>query len=140
MKLSAKTEYACLAMLQLAREYRNVNPLPIHRIADEHAISARFLVQILVQLKKASLVASTRGSAGGYRLARQPDKITLADVVEVMEGETRPATNAGNHSPLVRSLLQLCRELDEVQRDRLGEITMAHLVEQAGQRDPIWYI
>ena len=67
MKLSAKTEYACLAMLQMAREYENAEPLQIRRIAEEQGIPARFLVQILLQLKGASLVASTRGAAGGYR-------------------------------------------------------------------------
>jgi len=65
MKLSAKTEYACLAMLQLAEEYSGGEPLQIRRIADEHGIPARFLVQILLQLKGGSLVISTRGAAGG---------------------------------------------------------------------------
>ncbi|HEY3394892.1 MAG TPA: Rrf2 family transcriptional regulator, partial [Lacipirellulaceae bacterium] len=76
MKLSARTEYACLAMLQLAQEYDSGEPVQIRRIADEHAIPGRFLVQILLQLKGAGLVASTRGAAGGYRLARPPHEIT----------------------------------------------------------------
>jgi Rrf2 family protein len=140
MKLSAKTEYACLAMLQLAEEYASGEPLQIRRIADVHGIPSRFLVQILLQLKGASLVASTRGASGGYRLARQPTEITLAEVIEVMEGDERPETNAEKNTPLVRSLLQLCRELDEVQRDRLSDTSLADLVEQAASREPMWYI
>jgi Rrf2 family transcriptional regulator, cysteine metabolism repressor len=140
MKLSAKTEYACVAMLHLAREYGNGASLKIRQIADEHRISERFLVQILLQLNRASLVASKRGTLGGYRLARQPAKIMLAEVIEAMEGDKRPVTHAGKKTPLVRSLLRICRELDEAQRNRLGEITLAHLVEHASQRDPIWYI
>jgi Rrf2 family protein len=140
MKLSAKTEYACLAMLQLAEEYASGEPLQIRRIADVHGIPSRFLVQILLQLKGASLVASTRGASGGYRLARQPSEITLAEVIEVMEGDERPETNAEKNTPLVRSLLQLCRELDEVQRDRLADTSLADLVEQAASREPMWYI
>ncbi len=105
MKLSAKTEYACLAMLQLAQEYDSGEPVQIRRIADEHGIPSRFLVQILLQLKGASLVASTRGAAGGYRLARPPREITLAEVIEVMEGDERPQTNAGKTTPLVGALL-----------------------------------
>jgi Rrf2 family transcriptional regulator, cysteine metabolism repressor len=131
MKLSAKTEYACIAMVQLAKEYGKGDPLLIRRIADEHGISARFLVQILLQLSRASLVASKRGTFGGYRLARKPAKIKLSEVIEAMEGQKRPVAHAGKKTPLVRSLLQLCRELDEAQRDRLGEITLANLVEQA---------
>jgi Rrf2 family protein len=140
MKLSAKTEYACLAMLQLAAEYTKGEPLQIRRIADVHGIPSRFLVQILLQLKGASLVLSTRGAAGGYRLARSPAEITIADVIEVMEGDERPSTNAGKNTPLVGSLLHLCRELDELQRDRLMETTLADLVEKAGKREPMWYI
>jgi Rrf2 family protein len=140
MKLSAKTEYACLAMLQLAEEYTSRDPVQIRRIAEEHDIPARFLVQILLQLKGGALVASTRGAAGGYRLARPPRDITLAEVIDVMEGDDRPATNAGKNTPLVGTLLQLCRELSDAQRDRLDDTTLADLVEQAAQREPMWYI
>ena len=140
MKLSAKTEYACLAMLQLAEEYASGEPLQIRRIADEHGIPSRFLVQILLQLKGASLVVSTRGAAGGYRLARPPAEISLADVIEVMEGDERPETKLGKNTPLVGSLLQFCRELDEIQRDRLADTTLVDLVEQAAKREPMWYI
>jgi Rrf2 family protein len=140
MRLSAKTEYACLAMLQLAEEFARGEPLQIRRIADLHGIPSRFLVQILLQLKGAGLVASTRGASGGYRLARSPGEITLAEVIEVMEGDARPETNAAKNTPLVVSLLQFCRDLDEVQRDRLADTTLADLVEQAAQREPMWYI
>lgn len=140
MKLSAKTEYACLAMLQMAREYESGEPLQIRRIADEQGIPSRFLVQILLQLKGASLVASTRGAAGGYRLARPPAKISLAEVVEVIEGDSRPETNAGKRTPLVGALLSLCRELDVAQRDRLEETSLADLAERAAKREPMWYI
>ncbi len=101
MKLSAKTEYACLALLHMAQEYENAEPLQIRRIADQQGIPSRFLVQILLQLKGAGLVASTRGAAGGYRLARQPREISLAEVMEVMEGADRPQTNAGKRTPFV---------------------------------------
>ena len=140
MKLSAKTEYACLAMLQLAGEYASGEPLQIRRIADEHGIPSRFLVQILLQLKGASLVASTRGASGGYRLARAPSEITLAEVIEVMEGDERPETNASKNTPLVVSLLKMCRELDDAQRDLLAQTTLADVVERAAQREPMWYI
>ncbi|HVT29682.1 MAG TPA: Rrf2 family transcriptional regulator [Lacipirellulaceae bacterium] len=140
MNLSAKTEYACLAMLYLAEEYSSGEPVQIRRIADEHGIPSRFLVQILLQLKGASLVTSTRGAAGGYRLARPPSTIALADVIEVIEGDERPQTSAGKNTPLVGALLRLCRELDELQRDRLAETTLADLVEQAVKREPMWYI
>jgi Rrf2 family protein len=140
MNLSARTEYACLAMLQLAQEYDSGEPVQIRRIAEEHAIPPRFLVQILLQLKGASLVASTRGAAGGYRLARPPRNISLAEVIEVMEGIRRPETSAGKPTPLVGALLQLCRELGDAQRDRLDDTSLADIVDQAAKREPMWYI
>jgi Rrf2 family protein len=140
MKLSAKTEYACLAMLQMAQEYESAEPLQIRRIAEEQGIPSRFLVQILLQLKGAGLVASTRGAAGGYRLARSPQEISLAEMIEVMEGADRPQTNAGKRTPLVGALLALCRELGDAQRDRLDDTSLADLIELAAKREPMWYI
>jgi Rrf2 family protein len=140
MKLSARTEYACLAMLQLAQDYDHGEPVQIRRIADEQGIPARFLVQILLQLKGASLVISTRGASGGYRLARPPRRISLAEVVEVMEGTERPKSNAGKSTPLVSALLQFCRELGDAQHNRLDDTSLADLVELAAEREPMWYI
>lgn len=140
MKLSAKAEYACLAMLQMACEYESGEPLQIRRIAEEQGIPSRFLVQILLQLKGASLVASTRGAAGGYRLVKSPAKISLAEVIDVIEGDSRPETNAGKRTPLVGALLSLCRELNIAQRDRLEVTTLADLAERAAKREPMWYI
>jgi Rrf2 family protein len=140
MKLSAKTEYACLAMLQMAEEFETAEPLQIRRIAEEQGIPSRFLVQILLQLKGAGLVASTRGAAGGYRLTRSPQEISLADVIEVIEGNDRPQSNAGKRTPLVGALLTVCRELSDAQRARLEDATLADLVDLAGQREPMWYI
>ncbi len=127
-------------MLQLAQDYDSGEPVQIRRIADEHGIPARFLVQILLQLKGASLVASTRGAAGGYRLARPPRGISLGEVIDVMEGSERPQTSAGKPTPLVGTLLETCREMSDLQRDRLDETSLADLVEQAAEREPMWYI
>ncbi len=140
MNLSAKTEYACLAMLELAKEYDSGEPLQLRRIAAEHGISARFMVQILLQLKGAGLVASTRGAAGGYRLVRPPQEISLSDVIEVIEGDNRPVSNATKQSPLVGTLLGFCRELDKLQRDRLEGESLADLVSAATLREPMYFI
>jgi Rrf2 family protein len=140
MKLSAKSEYACLAMLQLAQDYDSGEPVQIRRIADAHGIPSRFLVQILLQLKSASLVVSTRGAAGGYRLARSPDEISLADVIDVLDGDERPESSAGNATPLVRALLELRHSLFDSLRERLESTTLADLAEMAAGREPMWYI
>jgi Rrf2 family protein len=140
MKLSAKTEYACLAVLQMAQDYDSVEPLQIRRIAEEQGIPSRFLVQILLQLKGAGLVASTRGAAGGYRLTRSPQEISLAEVIEVMEGADRPESNTSKRTPLIGALLSVCRELNDAQRDRLDDTTLADLIGVAAGREPMYYI
>ncbi len=61
MRISAKTEYACVAVLELAAQYGTGQPVRIRKIAERHDVPPRFLVQILLQLKGAGLVASTRG-------------------------------------------------------------------------------
>jgi Rrf2 family protein len=140
MNLSAKTEYACLAMLELAKEYDSGEPVQLRRIAAAHGMPSRFLVQILLQLKGASLVASTRGASGGYRLARSPQEISLAEVIDAIEGDDRPQSNTAKESPLVRTLLGFCREVSELERDRLESETLADLVSVATQREPMYFI
>ena len=64
MIVSAKTEYACIAVLELAARHAVGEPVRIRDIAEAHGVPSRFLVQILLQLKSAGLVQSIRGAAG----------------------------------------------------------------------------
>jgi Rrf2 family cysteine metabolism transcriptional repressor len=90
MLFSAKAEYACVAMLELAARYADPHPVRLADVADKHGISDRFLVQILLQLKQAGLVDSTRGASGGYALARAPSEISLYDILHVVDPPERP--------------------------------------------------
>ena len=90
VKISAKAEYACLAMLALARHGPDDPPVRIREISEAHGIPERYLVQILLQLKGAGLVASTRGAAGGYRLARPATSISLGEVLTAIDGPDAP--------------------------------------------------
>src|SRR5215472_10332886 len=103
MRVSAKAEYACVAMIELAANYAEPQPVRLKAIADAHGIPQRFLVQILLQLKGAGLVVSSRGAAGGYQLARPPSEISLADIVRVVDSTlpSRPAAEAHDDSPTV---------------------------------------
>jgi Rrf2 family cysteine metabolism transcriptional repressor len=85
MLFSAKAEYACVAMLELAARHGDQKPARLADIADKHGIPPRFLVQILLDLKRAGLVGSVRGAAGGYALARAPSEITLFDILRVID-------------------------------------------------------
>ena len=141
MKLSAKSEYACLAMLALAQDYAADRPAQIRRIAADQGIPDRFLVQILLELKRGGLVTSTRGAAGGYRLAKEPREITLADVLEVVEGDERPVSSMSHPTSLSMALLEMCEAAFEAERNFLQTVTLADLLEQAAHgREPMWYI
>jgi Rrf2 family protein len=131
MRFSAKTEYACIAMLELAASRSTGEPVRIRNISARHEIPQRFLVQILLQLKGAGLVASTRGASGGYQLTRDPTEITLREVVEVIEGppDFTPASKAVN-SPAVQVLSSVWREITEQEQDWLAGLSLSDLVER----------
>ncbi len=83
--ISAKGEYAILAMLALAL-HSEKKPLQVKSIAEKKAIPPRFLEQVMSALKKKGLVESVRGPHGGYRLTRQPDQIYFGEMVQAVEG------------------------------------------------------
>jgi Rrf2 family protein len=91
MELTKRGDYAVRAMLALARAPEG-RLLSVRRIAEEMAIPVRFLPQVMGDLAAAGLVEATTGRAGGYRLARAADAITLLDVVEAVEGDSRRRT------------------------------------------------
>ena len=144
MKISAKTEYACIAMLELCSTYGSGDPVRIRKIAERHDVPPRFLVQILLQLKGAGLVASTRGAAGGYHLVKAPETVTLGHVMDVIEG-TRNGNGNGKHcaaspdSPAVKVLMKAWRDVNVVERDLLNNITFADLLDRAREQDEQMY-
>ncbi len=88
LELTKRGDYAVRAMLALARGSRN-GLLSARRIADAMSIPVRFLPQVLSDLQRAGLVEAAPGRSGGYRLARDADRISLLDVIEAVEGDTR---------------------------------------------------
>lgn len=142
VNISAKTQYACIAMLDLAANHGLGQPVRIRSIADKHGIPSRFLVQILLQLKGAGLAGSTRGALGGYQLLKPPEEITLGDVMAAIEGQSGELTcNAMNDTPASRVLLKSWQEAADVQREMLASTTLADLVEEIrGQTENMYYI
>lgn len=142
MIISARTEYACIAVLALAARHSSGQPVRIREIADPHGIPSRFLVQILLQLKGAGLVVSTRGAAGGYELAKAPDDITLGQVMGVIDGKSGQITSsAGMSTAATRVLLDSWQAIAALEQEKLGEITFAELAQKLrGQGDGMYYI
>ena len=144
MKISAKTEYACIAMIELASQFGSGEPVRIRRIAERHHVPPRFLVQILLQLKGAGLVTSVRGAAGGYHLAKSPEQVSLGEVMEVIEGaadENGQTSSASPDSPAVKVLMQTWKKVTALEQDLLKGVTFAELLERAkNQGEQMYYI
>jgi Rrf2 family protein len=91
MKLSLRGEYALRALIVLGLNYGD-SVVRIHSISEQQNIPKRFLEQILNDLKSAGVVESRRGVAGGYRLSKPPERISLAQVVRHIEGPLAPVS------------------------------------------------
>lgn len=85
MRLTAKSEYGLLAMIELACRYGS-GPASAREIAERRKIPPRFLEQLFVALRRADLVTAVRGARGGFVLSRSPNEITALEVVEALEG------------------------------------------------------
>ncbi|MEI6971180.1 MAG: Rrf2 family transcriptional regulator [bacterium] len=132
MRLSVKSEYACLAMIHLARHYGE-GWLKIDEIAGAYDMPRKFLDQILLALNRAGYLRSKRGKQGGYQLARQPDSVSVAEIVRLMDGRLAPVESVSRffyaHSPSERSgaLTDLFRELRDVVARKMESTSFAEL-------------
>jgi Rrf2 family protein len=89
MMFSTKAEYGVRVMVELARRAGD-EPVPLAEIASHDGLPLAYLEHLVARLRKAGLVDSRRGSRGGYLLARAASEITMAEVVEALEGSIAP--------------------------------------------------
>jgi Rrf2 family protein len=89
MMFSTKAEYGVRVMVELARRAGEC-PVPLAEIAAHDGLPLAYLEHLVARLRKAGLVDSRRGSRGGYMLARPSSEITMAEVVEALEGSIAP--------------------------------------------------
>ena len=89
MKLSKRSEYGLKALIDLAA-YHGQGVMQAPQIAKKHAMSVKFLEQILLDLRRAGIVHSRQGIHGGFYLAKAPDEITIGQVVRVLDGTIAP--------------------------------------------------
>jgi Rrf2 family protein len=85
MKISTRGRYGTRMMLDLAAHH-NQGPTPLREIAKRQDLSVKYLEQLIIPLKAAGYIRSVRGARGGYTLARKPDKISVGQIIKVLEG------------------------------------------------------
>ncbi len=133
MRLPAKIEYAYKAVLELAARYNGENPIQLNVICQSQEIPKKFLIQLLLRLKNANIVDSSRGMAGGYYLTRSPSQISLADIFgaidDTLVGSPKRATY-GRVSEPDRIILRIWDDISKETVKRLEGITFDKLILQ----------
>jgi Rrf2 family protein len=137
MKISQKLEYACRALAQMARRDDGRTLTRLDDIAQREAISANFLVQILNDLRRAGLVDSRRGKAGGYLLGRPAKEITLRQIVMAVDPALLQfsVSTEGESGAPVRTAWQ---RVSTVVSQSLDQIVLEDMVHETG--DQMFYI
>src|SRR5258706_4119103 len=104
MKFGVGVDYSLKALLLLAERYPSPEPMRVEEIAESQGIPENYLRRLLIELKRGGIVASQKGPSGGYMLARSPSRITMADVVAIIEGDYNPVDwlDEGTKSPCPR--------------------------------------
>lgn len=149
MKVSRRTTYGIMAVIDLAMNGKDV-PVQARAIAKRQAIPIKFLEQVLHSLKKAGLIDSLRGAQGGYLLLKEPSALSVADILEVLDG---PVLHHAVHrdSAFDRQLSKqelllgdVWKQVAEAEHDVLHRITINELasrqraIEQ--HRNPMYHI
>lgn len=137
MQLSCKSEYALLALLELAQHYSDGEPQQIKAIAASQDIPERYLEQLLAALRRRGLVRSQRGAKGGYVLGREPWSIDLYEVVQSIEGKENADTRPGTAPPPTIEMDVLHETWQEVQtaaEAALRKYTLQDLCDRKAER------
>jgi Rrf2 family transcriptional regulator, cysteine metabolism repressor len=135
MKLSVKSEYACLAMIELSNIYSSGQVSTIGKIAENKGIPKKYLEQILLILKRGGFVKSQKGPVGGYKLAKAPANIHVAEIIRLMDGALAPVESVSTyffeHTPIEKSpkLLDVFRDIRNYVSDTLENLSFEDLIE-----------
>ncbi|MBI5117634.1 Rrf2 family transcriptional regulator [Candidatus Poribacteria bacterium] len=146
MKVSAKGDYACRALLDLALNYDSQTPVHITEIAERQGIPRKYLVQILILLKGAGLVKSKRGVEGGYMLSRPPVEITLGEVVRLVDGPILPLKCTMDDESATCDRKPICgfHPIWESVRDSISDIidnlTYEDICKRTREKEQMYYI
>jgi Rrf2 family protein len=133
MKLTSRSEYALLALLYLTRHSAE-DLIPVDTIATAQNIPPKYLEQILLTLKRARYLRSSKGQRGGFALGKPPEKINLAEIVRLFDGALAPTESVSKyffeHTPIEKekSLINVFKEIRDYVSKKLENTTLADLI------------
>ena len=133
MRLTSRSEYALLALLYLARR-DEAGFVSGETIAQAQNIPPNFLEQIMLALKHAKYLRSSKGQRGGYRLAKPADKISLAEIIRLFDGALAPTESVSQYfyesTPIEKEkhLLKVFRDIRDYVSDKMESTTLADVI------------
>jgi Rrf2 family protein len=133
MKLTSRCEYAMLALVHLGRQ-KTGTLVSVDEIARTQGIPPKFLEQIMLSLKRAKYVRSSKGRQGGYQLAKSADKITLAEIVRSFDGALAPTESVSEHfyepTPIEKEdkLVDVFRGIRDYAAEKLETMTIGDML------------
>jgi Rrf2 family protein len=128
-----KSEYACLALIDLVENDKQ-RLCKISEIAARKKIPKKYLEQILLTLNRNGYLASRKGAEGGYRLAKAPNEISVAEILRLMDGALAPVYSVSEYfyepTPTERSpkLVSAFKEIRDYVSSKLENLTFDQLV------------
>jgi Rrf2 family cysteine metabolism transcriptional repressor len=129
MKLTARTEYALLALIYLTRANTD-NYVPADVIAAAQGIPYKYLEQILLALNRSHFLRSAKGPGGGYKLAKPASSITVAEIIRLFDGPLAPSGSASKYfheeTPLSKEekLVSVLKEIRDSVAEKLENTTL----------------
>ncbi len=132
MKLTSRSEYALLALVYLNR-HKDEGFVSVETIALAQGIPRKYLEQILLALKRAKYLHSSKGQHGGYRLAKPAARITLAEIIRLFDGALAPTESVSQHfyesTPIERekNLLRVFKEIRDFVSNKLEHTTLSDM-------------
>jgi Rrf2 family protein len=133
MKLTSRCEYAMLALVHLGRQ-KTEGLVSVEVIARAQNIPPKFLEQIMLALKRAKYVRSSKGRQGGYQLAKSADTITLAEIVRLFDGALAPTESVSEHfyesTPIEKEdkLVHVFRGIRDYAAKKLERVTIGDVL------------
>lgn len=133
MKLTTKSEYSLLALIYIARHQKN-GPVKALDICSQYKISKKYLEYLLGILKQDGVIKSKRGATGGHFLTVAPNKISIAQIVRLMDGALAPTESVSKYfyssTPLdqEKKVLKVFKDIRDYIAKKLENLTLADLI------------
>ena len=133
MKLTTKSEYSLLALIYLARNEKK-GFIKIEEICSKCDISKKYLEFLFTTLRQGRYIKTRRGTGGGYKLAKPASKISVAEIIRLMDGALAPTESVSKYffsdTPLAKEkkVIRVFREIRDYISDRLESLTLTDLV------------